>query len=205
MSASPSDDDIMHFKIELTLDSGIHLDCDLYECIQFPHFDTGDDEYPVASIGGTLLLVEFKSRWFGITARHITGTGADKFEFKNIMIHSRNRGEMFTPLKLLRSTGLKPLDGNEHIELGDIQDLAIVEVQPDIAQSVPRYWWDPNTFCHPVPKSNVRVIGFLADDSKIETDAQRIVTRTRPFNVRFIHAPERGDDRVLLKARVELP
>ena len=60
-------------KVQQRLASGTIITQDFRTSVRFPIFETGYVEWPYATNGGTLFLLTFRGRVFGLTCRHAFG------------------------------------------------------------------------------------------------------------------------------------
>ena len=58
-------------KVQQRLASGTIIAQDFRTSVRFPIFETGYEEWPYATNGGTLFLVTFRGRVVGLTCRHV--------------------------------------------------------------------------------------------------------------------------------------
>ena len=61
-------------RITQTLASGIIVRQDFRTATRFAFFVTGTEEWPYATHGGTLFVVLYRGRPYGLTCRHVFGT-----------------------------------------------------------------------------------------------------------------------------------
>src|SRR6266404_1121566 len=73
MPRTPTMSEAASMKVHQHLASGIIIAQDFRTSVRFPIFETGYAEWPYATNGGTLFLVAFRGRVFGLTCRHVIG------------------------------------------------------------------------------------------------------------------------------------
>lgn len=82
-------------KVQPRLSSGTIISEDFRTSVRMPIFETGYDEWPYATEGGTLLLVNFRRRLFGLTCRHVIGS----FDWRQLRVAHAKFGRMFAPIR----------------------------------------------------------------------------------------------------------
>ncbi|WKW49705.1 hypothetical protein [Rhodomicrobium lacus] len=68
------------------LSSGLWIRQNVSESVRPAFFWTGYEDWPYATHGGTILLVQFNHQVFGLTCRHIFGDGINRFEESNLFV-----------------------------------------------------------------------------------------------------------------------
>jgi hypothetical protein len=133
-SAAPS------MRVQQRLASGITIRQDFRTSVRFPIFGTGYEEWPYATEDGTLFLVMFRGRVFGLTCRHVLGS----FDWQQLRVTEAKYGRMFAPIRGL----VYPSAPTGAAIDTDILDIAVVEFAPEIGPNFfpdPPYILDSNT------------------------------------------------------------
>jgi hypothetical protein len=109
-------------RVEQTLSSGVLIRQDIRTSIRFVMFETEYPEWQYATDGGTLFLVNYRNRIFGITCLHVFKT----FNVKNLIATARKMA--LKGAKVAGITGLLKLGtpSGEAVE-SDILDICLVE------------------------------------------------------------------------------
>jgi len=119
-------------KVQQRLTSGTIIAQDFRTSVRFPIFETGYAEWPYATNGGTLFLVMFRGRVFGLTCRHVL----DGFDWQRLRVTEAKFGKMFAPIRgLVHPSAPK----GEAVDT-DILDIAVVEFAPEVT---PTFFPDP--------------------------------------------------------------
>jgi hypothetical protein len=92
--------------------------------VRFPIFETGYEEWPYATEGGTLFLVTFRERVFALTCRHVLGS----FDWRQLRVTEAKFGKMFAPIRGL----VYPSDPKGEAIDTDILDIALIEFAPEV-------------------------------------------------------------------------
>jgi hypothetical protein len=127
-------------RVQQRLASGITIRQDFRTSVRFPIFETGYEEWPYATEGGTLFLVTFRGRVFGLTCRHVLGS----FDWQQLRVTEAKYGRMFAPIRGL----VYPSAPTGAAIDTDILDIAVVEFAPEIGPNFfpdPPYILDSNT------------------------------------------------------------
>lgn len=111
-------------KVQQRLTSGTIIAQDFRTSVRFPIFETGYAEWPYATNGGTLFLVMFRGRVFGLTCRHVL----DGFEWPRLRVTEAKFGKMFAPIQGL----VYPSAPKGEAVDTDILDIAVVEFGPEV-------------------------------------------------------------------------
>lgn len=119
-------------KMQQRLASGTSIAQDFRTTVRFPIFETGYAEWPYATNGGTLFLVTFRGRVFGLTCRHVL----DGFEWPRLRVTEAKFGKMFAPIEGL----FYPSAPKGEAVDTDILDIAVVEFAPEVT---PTFFPDP--------------------------------------------------------------
>jgi len=127
-------------KVQQRLASGTIISQDFRTSVRFPVFETGEEEWPFATEGGTLFLVTLRGRVFGLTCRHVIGS----FDWRQLRITEAKFGKMFAPIRSL----VYPSDPRREAIDTDLLDIALIEFAPEIGPSFfpdPPYLLDEGT------------------------------------------------------------
>ena len=191
-----------YYPVEHQLSSGIRVQQDVFLATRFVQFSTEYDDWPVATHGGTAFIVEYKSRWFAVLARHVFGKrNAERFYFKDLLMFTKNSGESCIPLKVVRGVGVQPLPGRTKEDLGNIGDMAVVEVETRPDEITDRYIMDANTICDTKPGNSLKIFGFLKSGSQIEVDGDDVTTFSQPCRLGLECVPTSSSAEELYSAK----
>jgi len=106
------------------LSSGVVIRQDFQKAVRFVMFETGVEGYEYATHGGTMFIVNFHGRPFGLTCAHVKGD----FEWRHLVVADTKRGRNVAGL----SAVYRPSRPASDAIGSDILDLAVVEFSPDI-------------------------------------------------------------------------
>jgi len=111
-------------KVQQRLASGTIIAQDFRTSVRFPIFETGYEEWPYATNGGTLFLVTFRGRVVGLTCRHVL----HGFDWRQLRITEAKFGKMFAPVRAM----VYPSDPRGEAVDTDILDIALIEFAPEV-------------------------------------------------------------------------
>ncbi|MGH1420233.1 MAG: hypothetical protein ACRBEQ_00310 [Hyphomonas sp.] len=187
------------------LSSGVFIQQDLFQATRFVVFDTDYPEYPVATHGGTLLLIRRNNRLFGLTTLHGFGKGDEQFPFHNLKVHSRHSEPIGEKLKL-KTLKFPDLSAPRFEEISELGDLVIVEYVDFQWSDIEAFVWDTNTFCGARKTDRVIVVGYLKDRSTIDTDDHgHFSIGTQPCRIDLDFIGWLSDNDVMQSAQMRLP
>ena len=130
----------LSMRVQQRLASGLTISQDFRTSVRFPVFETGFEEWPIATNGGTLFLVTVRGRVFGLTCRHVL----KGFEWRQLRVTEAKIGKMFAPI---RGLVYPSAPRGEAVET-DILDIAVVEFAPEVGATFfpdPPYILDADT------------------------------------------------------------
>jgi hypothetical protein len=150
-------------KVQQRLASETIITQDFRTCVRFPVFETGEEEWPYATEGGTLFLVTFRGHVFGLTCRHVIGS----FDWRQLRVTDKKYGQKFAPIRGL----VYPSAPRGHAVDTDILDIALVEFAPEVGPSFfpddPPYIVDANTCASAHPGDVLYIHGTLKEKSDL--------------------------------------
>ena len=144
------------------LRSGLVIRQDIRSCVRFVMFETVVEGWEYATHGGTLFLVCFRNRVFGITCKHVLGD----FEWSQLCVTDRKHGDRIAGLKAVFSGSGATGDAVDT----DILDIAVIEFSSDVSADFftdDPYLIDPETYSTAHNQDRVLVYGALKDHSEI--------------------------------------
>jgi hypothetical protein len=124
--------DAPSMRVQQRLASQTIITQDFRTSVRFPIFETGYEEWPYATNGGTLFLVMFHGRVFGLTCRHVL----DGFDWRQLRVTEAKFGRMFAPIRAL----VYPSGPRGEAVDTDLLDITLVEFAPEIG---PSFFPDP--------------------------------------------------------------
>jgi len=148
---------------EQTLQSGLIIRQDVRNALRLPLFQNENEEWPYTTHGGTIFLVNFRGRIFGITCRHILGD----FRWNQLHVTDEQFGRQLAHLKAI----FYPSNPREHATESDLLDLAILEFPERFCSDFfhdSAYILDENTFCTSKPGEEIAVFGVLNEKTVID-------------------------------------
>lgn len=179
---------------------------DLYECTRFPLFKSNIPSWPIYTNGGTLLLVKFENRYFGLAPAHILSDNPpDPAEAGNILIKCRNREPSGSELAVRQALTLNSIDSELPDEHPDLSDLFVTEFYPPKTELVHAYYWEKNTWGDAEESDPLITVGYLKDRSDLSFNGSETVTIAQPSKFRVYHRIQPGDDSGSARAIGQVP
>jgi hypothetical protein len=111
-------------KTEQTLQSGLTIRQDFRQAVRFIMFETGVEGWDYATHGGTMLVVNFERRPFGVTCQHVRGD----FHWRELVVTDQRFGSQIAGLKGIYH-GSAPVGDAVG---SDVLDLIVVEFADDV-------------------------------------------------------------------------
>jgi hypothetical protein len=111
-------------RIEQRLASGVTIRQDFRTSTRFPFFQTGHDEWQYATNGGTLFVVQYRGKPYGLTCRHIVQT----FDWSQLVVTSERFGGGAAGLAHVAYAS-NPLG---YAIDTDVLDLAVIQFSEDV-------------------------------------------------------------------------
>ncbi len=148
-----------------TLVSGLMVRQDFRSSVRFVMFQTDIEECQYATEGGTLFLVNYHNRIYGVTAKHVV----KGFELGDLILTGKKRPQKGDEPAAIR--GMYFPNAPQGAAVGsDVLDICVVEFRPEINPaffSDPPYIVDDNTVCTSFDGHRLLVSGCLKDQSAI--------------------------------------
>jgi hypothetical protein len=147
------------------LSSGITIRQDFRDSVRFVVYQTGVEGWEYATHGGTLFVVNFRGKPFGLTCRHVFGD----FYWGQLAITAAKfglKGTRFAPLKSHAYSS----DPRGYAIGSDILDVAVVEFADEIGTDFftdPPYFIDDNTWGTSSEGDALLVNGALKEKSDL--------------------------------------
>lgn len=142
------------------------------DSIRFPMFETGVTEFPYATHGGTIFLVNLDNIVYALTARHIAAEGKpEEFDWKELVVTNKKFGDMVSGIKNMYK--LSKFKG--HAIGSDIGDIIIFELSEK-----PGFFHDTafivseGTFVQSKMGDDVVIFGALKEKSRIEEEIKPV-------------------------------
>jgi hypothetical protein len=149
-------------RITQTLASGIIVRQDFRTATRFAFFVTGTEEWPYATHGGTLFVVLYRGRPYGLTCRHVFGT----FNWGQLVITAEQYGGGAVRLSQIAYPSEPRADAIDT----DVLDVAVVLFADDVDATFFKgsaYLLDEKTVTTSRPGDALRVHGTLKTHSEI--------------------------------------
>jgi hypothetical protein len=150
-------------RVTQTLASGTIIRQDFRTAARFVFFDTGDENWQYATHGGTMFVVLYKGKPYGLTCRHIL----KDFRWQQIVITDRRHG---TQIAGLRTVAYPSQPKDAAIDT-DLLDVAVIQFSDNVDASFFKdaaYILDEKTFAPSKLGDTLHVAGTLKTKSKIE-------------------------------------
>ena len=172
--------DLINRTYEHRLSNGIFVEQRLFSATRAVLFDTHEPEYPIATYGGTMLVIRFREKVFAITALHVLGDNDQpKFDVKDLWISSLNENK---PHHFLRPKSALQFESNmqdAEDNLGLLKDILVIELETEQAR-IDAYIWDQGTIVDANPDDEVTIMGFIRDHSEILYVDNKSIAITQP-------------------------
>jgi hypothetical protein len=111
-------------RVQQRLASGVMIRQDFRASIRFPFFHTGHDEWQYATNGGTLFVVQYRGKPYGLTCRHILQT----FDWSQLVVTAERFGGGAAGLGHVAYAS-NPVG---HAVDTDVLDLAVIQFGEDV-------------------------------------------------------------------------
>ena len=171
------------------LASGLLIKQDIRKSVRPIVFETGFDEWPYATHGGTAFIVRLDNRFWALTCKHVVRD----FEWKQLALTDEKFGKMIAGIRSINY----PSGPTERAVDSDVLDLAIIEFAPELDAKFFKgtaYVIDPGTVGTAQPGDDLVVNGLFKDRTTID---EKLITPT--FGL--IEFTERGPARFDLALR----
>ena len=136
----------------------------LADAVRLVFFQTEEEQYPHATHGGTLFIVRYRGRPYGLTCRHVFG------DFDPNMLHISARTELRPGLSAkVQNLGYAVNLGRAAAN-SDFADLCVIEFADDIAPDFfggTEYLIDSNTVRTSEPGHDLFAIGISKDGTRL--------------------------------------
>jgi hypothetical protein len=126
-------------------------------------FETGYEGWEYATHGGTLFLVNFRGKVYGLTCRHVL----KDFDWPQLRITEKKFGQQFARLRGL----VYPSDPRGEAVDTDILDIAVIEFAPEVTPTFfadPPYVLDTNTAASSNSGNVLYVNGLIKEKTELE-------------------------------------
>ncbi|QUD89848.1 hypothetical protein [Phenylobacterium montanum] len=147
-----------------TLSSGVIIRQDFTQSVRLPFYETDHDEWVYATHGGTVFLVVFHGRPYGLTCRHVFGD----FDPDRLFIAQDKAARKGTPPGRIAGFAYPsaPRDGAVGT---DIEDLCVIYFRPEVRADffTGAYVIDDRTIADSQAGHRLRVAGALKDKTTI--------------------------------------
>ena len=152
-------------KAGQTLSSGILVRQDFRDSVRIAMFLTGEDIQQCATLGGTVFIVQFEGRYFGITCRHVLRG----FNWRQLAITDQKFGRALAAISAL----YYPSEATGGAEGSDLLDIAVLAFADDVDATFFKdkaYIVDRDTICRSRTGDVLIVNGALKDPTTIAGD-----------------------------------
>jgi hypothetical protein len=152
-------------KVEQHLSSGLVIRQDERQAVRFIMFETGIEGWDYATHGGTMLIVNFAKRPFGVTCQHVR----KDFDWRQLVVTDERFGRQVAGMKRV----YLPTQPVGDAVGSDVMDLLVVEFSEDVGAAFfgdAAYKIDPGTIGSSRSGDRLAVSGALKDQSAITDD-----------------------------------
>ncbi|MDA9391406.1 hypothetical protein WN73_12180 [Bradyrhizobium sp. CCBAU 45394] len=153
-------------RVELDSDKDEPPESELASAVRAVLFATGLEEFPYATHGGTLFVVSFASKLFGVTCRHVFGDFPPEALLVTQDRHGK-KGSRFASIQGIRY----PSSPRREAIGTDIIDLCVIEFSQEIGQEFfhgTAFPLDVHRIGTSRPGNELVVIGMLKDPTAID-------------------------------------
>lgn len=152
-------------RVTQTLASGVLIRQDFRTAARFVFFDTGLDEWTYATHGGTMFVVLYKGKPYGLTCRHVL----KDFQWQQLVVTDQRQGGQIASLRSIAYPS-QPKDAAVDT---DILDVAVIQFSDDVDAAYFKeapYILDENTFTTSKMGDTLHIAGALKANSRIDED-----------------------------------
>lgn len=150
-------------RVKQTLASGVIIRQDFQTSVRFVFFDTGDAFWPYATHGGTLFVVNYRGKPYGLTSRHIL----QDFNWNDIVITNKRHGDKIAGITAV----YYPSEPKRDAVDTDLLDVAVIrfsaEITPTFFEGDECYIVDDGTVVVSKAGDTLLVSGALKEKSQI--------------------------------------
>ena len=150
-------------RVSQQLPSGLIVHQDFRTSIRAAFYDTGYEEFPYGTNDGTLFIVNFRGRPYGLTCKHVL----NGIDLSRLLITPTRLGNQGDPFARLKGSAC-PSSPTDDAEGTDITDVCVLEFHDDVDVAFFRntaYILGENTYAHSNPGDDLLVYGFLGENS----------------------------------------
>ena len=187
---------------EQQLSSGIIISQNVFVSTRMVIFNTNNTDTPIATQGGTALIIQYGNKYLALTAAH---TIRDGFNTSDLWLPCRHTYDATHFLKPKRSFALNEGDAI----LGDLSDIIFIELEPEHSE-IDCYVWDSRSVSDASKNDQVTVIGYLKASSNISYDVKLgavhvgALAVTQPAVIQGYVDPMPDTDETLIRARSQV-
>jgi hypothetical protein len=149
-------------RITQKLASGVIVRQDFRTAARFPFFHTGYDQWQYATHGGTLFVVLYRGKPYGLTCRHILKT----FDWAQLVVTAERHSGPSADLSYVAY----PSNPTGYAEGTDVLDIAVIQFADDVGAGFfkePAYVIDDKTVATSEVGDALHVYGVLKAPSEI--------------------------------------
>lgn len=150
---------------EQVLASGITIRQDFRDAVRFVFFETGMEDHPYATHGGTAFIVTYRGRCYGLTAGHVRGD----FEWAQLVITDTKIGKTKAPIRGVYYPSA-PRDDSVGSDVLDVTLIEFVDFVTADTFKGTAYVIDPKTVVTSKPGQSLLIAGNLKDHTEIVDD-----------------------------------
>jgi hypothetical protein len=149
-------------RVTQKLASGTIIRQDFRTAARFVFFDTGYPQWQFATHGGTIFVVRYKRRPYGLTCRHVLGD----FDWRQLIVTDQRHGTQVAGLRSVAYPS-RPIDAAVDT---DLLDVAVIQFSEDVDAAFfkdPAYVLDEATMTTSRMNDTLHVAGALKSKSEI--------------------------------------
>lgn len=150
-------------KTAQILDSGIIISQDIKNSVRFVIYETGFTGWEYATHGGTLFIVSFKGRIYGVTCRHVF----KDFDIKSLVVTNERLGRLVAGYNAI----FFPTHPTHEAKDSDIVDIAVIRFNDDCQSEFFKntaYVIDSKTVGSSTDNDRIIIEGTLKSESLID-------------------------------------
>ncbi len=153
-------------RVTQTLASGTVIRQDFRTAARFVFFDTDNEQWQYATHGGTMFVVFYKSKPYGLTCRHVL----KDFEWRQLVVTDKRHGRQIAGLRSIAYPS-QPKDAAVDT---DLLDVAVIRFSDDVDASFFKdaaYILDEKTMATSKVTDTLHIAGALKTTSEITEES----------------------------------
>lgn len=186
------------------LSSGEIAEQNLFSATRAVLFNTNISEYPLATHGGTMLIIRFGEKIFAITALHVFGDDKyNRFDSRDLWIGCTHEGKLGPLLRTVSILQFENLPDDNEDSLGYLRDIAIIELESEEPR-VDAFIWDQSSVADVDQGDEITVVGYIKLHSDIHFVNNAAIAVTQPAFIQGFVDPHPDSNETWIRATSDL-